>query len=73
MTARTFFAWILMSIGGLVALLAGGCSLVLASLILIDGPANGLWVVLTFGGVPFVVGLAFLWAGKALLPKESSE
>ncbi len=70
--AVRFFGWLLMGIGGLIALTAGACSLVFLVSMLsssgdgLDGLVSALGLLLLFGGVPIAVGLALIFAGRAI-------
>ena len=70
--AVRFFGWLLMGIGGLIALTAGACSLVFLVSMLssggdgLDGLVNALGLLLLFGGIPIAVGLALIFAGREI-------
>ena len=71
--AVVFFGWLLMGIGGLIAVTAGACSLYFLAGVLgagggggLDGLMSGLGLILLFGGVPIAVGLALIVAGRAI-------
>lgn len=72
--AVRFFGWLLMGAGGLIAVTAGACSLYILGSMLIDGggatPYFGtsgmLITVAIVGGVPFAVGTALFFAGRAI-------
>lgn len=75
MTVRGFFGGLLWSIGMLITVLSGGCSVLWfgwLGLGVITHPSNikdigqGLGMGLMFGGIPLVVGLAILFIGKAI-------
>jgi len=66
---RKFFGGLLLAVGILIAGLSGLCSL--ASLISLasSGPGefSSLGLVALFGGIPFLIGAALIWIGRALL------
>lgn len=69
--AVVFFGWLLMGIGGLIAVTAGACSLYFLAGLLgagdgLDGLVSGLGLILIFGGVPIAVGLALIYAGRVI-------
>lgn len=60
-----------MVIGGLLAVLSGGCILLFGADDLIEGQFKTLGFLAVFGGVPFAIGAwLFAW-GRGLLPKKS--
>ena len=69
-----FFGAILMAVGGLVAVLCGGCTAIAVGLGVYEiavGKARGedfglIVMFLIFGGVPFVVGAGLFLAGRAM-------
>ena len=78
--AKKFFGWLLMIIGVLFALLAGGCGLYVIPLLIMYGGSYGgtppsvienILLILVFPGSPLLLcyGL-FVW-GKSLLPKKN--
>jgi ABC-type Na+ efflux pump permease subunit len=70
------FGYILVTLGGLWTLLAGGCTLVfLANMVGSAGGGGAFWatdlpMVLIFGAVGIVPGALILWAGLAILKGE---
>jgi hypothetical protein len=76
-TVAQFFGWLLMAVGGLIMLTAGGCSVfvLLSSLGYPEGLPGMLMMILMFGGVPILVGLGLFLAGrhlaKAGAPRQS--
>lgn len=68
----TFFGWLLMGIGGLIAVTAGACSLYFLVSMLGGGSGGfGGWIsalglVMLFGGIPFAVGAALFFAGRVI-------
>ncbi len=64
-TGRLVVAWILISAGLLIMVGSGGCSLFFLGSM--GGGADMIGVVSLFGGVPFLVGLALLMAGRRML------
>lgn len=70
--AVIFFGWLLMGIGGLIAVTAGACSLYFVVSMLgngaggPDGFVNVLFMTLIFGGIPIAVGAALIFAGRAI-------
>ena len=71
--AVRFFGWLLMGIGGLIAVTAGACSMIfLVSMLgsggggLADGLPGMLGLILMFGGIPLVVGVLLVIAGRAI-------
>ncbi|MDH5723719.1 MAG: hypothetical protein OEY94_10425, partial [Alphaproteobacteria bacterium] len=69
MTIRGFFGGLLIAIGWLVAILAGGCSLIFS---FIGGPA-ALGIVLLFGGIPFLSGLVLIGIGGVIRGKKKRD
>lgn len=68
MTVRSFFGGLLCLIGGLLALLSGGCSL----FFVFGGmDLESLPLVLLVGGIPFIIGLLLYKWGSSLLKAES--
>jgi len=66
LSGRRIFGYILLSVGVLIMLGSGGCSL----LFLIGGAGlDGLVLVLILGGIPFLIGLGLLLGGRHLLRK----
>ncbi len=63
-----FFGWLLMGVGVLIMLTAGGCSVFVlaASLGYPEGLPGTLMMILVFGGIPIAVGVALLVAGRWL-------
>lgn len=67
-----FLGWLLMGIGGLIAVTAGACSAifaipaVLSSLEYPGGLPGMLVMVLIFGGVPILFGIGLFVAGRAI-------
>jgi hypothetical protein len=72
MSVIRFFGWLLMAMGGLIALTAGACTLIVggqmiwASLQYAQGIPGSLFLILIFGGVPIMVGIGLFIAGRAL-------
>ena len=72
MTATRFFGGLLMAAGGLIAVSAGLCSVVVSIIGLTEsGPTvelltAGLPLVLVVGGVPIAIGLALFFVGRGL-------
>lgn len=69
--AVVFFGWLLMGIGGLIAVTAGACSVVFMVSMLssgdgLDGLVSTLGFMLIFGGIPVSVGTALVIAGRAI-------
>ncbi len=68
-----FFAYILVTVGGLIAALSGLCSLAALAFAVLRIMANdpdvgsGLPMVLLFGGIPFATGAALFAIGVYLL------
>jgi hypothetical protein len=63
---KALFGGILLAVGILVAGVTGLCSL--AVLVMGgQGGGDGLFLVLLIGGVPFLIGLGLIFAGRALL------
>lgn len=67
-TVTRFFGWLLVGAGALIMLTAGACSVfvVLSSLGYPEGLPGALMMVLLFGGVPILVGLALFAVGRRL-------
>jgi hypothetical protein len=67
-----FFGWLLMGIGGLIAVTAGACSLFFLVSMLsgsggnLAGIPGMLGLMLLFGGIPLAVGAALFFAGRAI-------
>ena len=69
-----FFGWLLMGVGGLIAVTAGACSLFILGSMLIDGggatpyfQTGGMLIMVAIvGGVPFAVGTALFFGGRAI-------
>jgi hypothetical protein len=72
MTATRFFGGLLMAAGGLIAVSAGLCSVVVSFMALTESGStaemitSGLPLVLLFGGVPIAIGLALFFVGRGL-------
>jgi hypothetical protein len=72
MTATRFFGGLLMAAGGLIAVSAGLCSVVVSIMGLgesgstVEMITSGLPLVLLFGGVPIAIGLALFFIGRGL-------
>jgi len=74
MNGNAFFGWLLLTIGGLVATLSGGCGLVFVAIVTPEifrrglGEVPALMVMLgLFSGIPFAVGCLVAYAGRNLL------
>ena len=76
---RSLFGTLLMLIGGLIAFLSGGCTLLVAgaSLISVIQSPSGILsllsdapLLLIFGGIPFAAGLGLFFIGKGLFDKR---
>ncbi len=74
MNGNIFFGWLLITIGGLVATLSGGCGLVFSLMMMPEvfrrglGDVSELMVVLgMFSGIPFAVGCLVAYAGRNLI------
>ncbi len=74
MNGNMFFGWLLITIGGLVATLSGGCGLGISLMVIPEmfrsgmGNASGFMVELgMFSGIPFAVGCLLVYAGRNLL------
>ena len=67
-TVAQFFGWLLMAVGGLIMFTAGGCSLfvLISSLDYVPGLLGMLMMILMFGGVPILIGLALFATGRYL-------
>lgn len=67
-----FFGWLLMGIGGLIAVTAGACTLlvgvpfVLSSLTYAEGVPGSLLLILILGGVPLLTGIGIFIGGRVL-------
>lgn len=72
MTVRGFLGGLLIFIGGTGALLSGGCTLsfMLGSVADSNFSAQNMGLFLMVGGIPFLVSLVVLWAGKAILKHQ---
>jgi hypothetical protein len=72
MTATRFFGGLLMAAGGLIAVSAGLCSVVVSVMGLMESGTTeeiltaGLPLVLLFGGVPIAIGLTLFFVGRSL-------
>jgi len=72
MTVIKFFGWLLMGIGGVIALSAGACTLIFgvqmiqSSLQYPQSVSGSLFLILIFGGIPIGVGVGLFIAGRAL-------
>jgi hypothetical protein len=72
MTATRFFGGLLMAAGGLIAVSAGLCSVVVSIMALTETSStaemitSGLPLVLLFGGVPVAIGLTLFFVGRGL-------
>jgi hypothetical protein len=71
-TATGFFGGLLMAAGGLIAVSAGLCSVVVSVMGLSESGSttemitSGLPLVLLFGGIPIAIGLALFFVGLGL-------
>ena len=77
---HAFFGGLLMAVGGLIAALSGLCSgvFIVGSIISMasSNPSdffNGLPLVLLFGGLPFLVGLALFFMGRAIYRRRDQQ
>lgn len=66
-----FFGWLLMAVGGLIALTAGACSLLFVASMFgnrpgFDGLIEMIPLILIFGGVPFAVGTGLVIVGRRI-------
>lgn len=70
--ALVFFGWLLMGIGGLIAVTAGACTVIFAvpavqsSLEYPEGLPGTLLMLFIFGGIPLLFGIALFIAGRAI-------
>lgn len=70
--AVVFFGWLLMGIGGLIAVTAGACSVVFLVSMLgsagssLEGLPGMLGLMLIYGGIPLGVGVLLVVAGRAI-------
>ena len=80
MLARDFFGGLFLVIGGLIAILSGGCTLLFIIVFLNEALASGkdlsaffdvLWVPLLFGGIPFIAGVILFWIGRLIRGKRN--
>lgn len=74
MTAGRFFGYVLFVGGLLLAVTAGGCTLLFGGTALVGFIGTGfreagdyVWAVLLFGGIPILIGVGMLWLGRKLL------
>ncbi len=66
MTARGFLGGLLMVLGFFIALISGGCVVVMIPLSGFQFDFLGITAIV--GGVPFVVGLSLYFLGKRIMP-----
>jgi hypothetical protein len=67
MSVRMFFGGTLIVIGGLLAMVCGGCAMIFLPAMTEGGLKSGEWQLLLFGGfLPAGVGLALIWGGWRL-------
>jgi len=75
MTVKGFFAGALMAIGGLVAVLSGGCSLFFLGILIFEG--SDVYVnfgtVAFIGGIPFAVSAVLFLIGRWLRSSKRNE
>ena len=70
--AVVFLGWLLMGVGGLIAVTAGACSVIvgiptiLSALEYPETLPNMLVMVLIFGGIPFLCGVGVFLGGRAI-------
>ncbi len=72
MNGRRFAGWTLVVIGGLLALLTGGCTLYQAIQDFMGYYRSEIGPIYIFGCVPFVIGVAIVWIGFVLLKPTHS-
>ncbi len=78
MNVKIFFARLLMVIGGLTAIFAGGCT-VMMYMSMLAKEAKGIESAITspaiilIGNVPFVIGLVIFFLGRKLYKKSSQQ
>ncbi len=76
-TALVLLGWLLMGIGGLIAVTAGACSVIVGIPMLLsaleypEGLPRMLVMVLTFGGVPLLFGIGVFLGGRAIANRWS--
>lgn len=73
MTVRGFIGGIFTLIGWGIALLSGACSVFLGFGMVLKTGLGGLAILLLFGGIPFAIGLFFIWLGKKIRGRPESE
>ena len=73
MSVRGFFGGLLMVIGWLVTLLAGGCSLIFSIISFAQGGFDLLAVVIPVGGISFLFGLGLIALGEGINGDASQE
>lgn len=73
MNVRIFFGWLLLAVGGLVAVLSGGCTLFFVIGNIRSSTDHGdLLIPLAVGGIPFVLGILAYHGGRWLLRRGRS-
>ena len=70
---KALFGGILLAVGILVAGVSGLCSLAVLVMGAGLGDSEGLFLILLIGGVPFLIGLGLLFAGRSLLRSARQE
>lgn len=79
MSVRGFFGGLFLVIGGLTAILSGGCTVLFIIVFLNEALASGkdlsaffnaLWVPFMFGGIPFIAGVILFWIGRLIRGKR---
>ncbi len=75
MTVKDFFSGALMAIGGLVAVLSGGCSLFFLGILIFEGGGGYVHfeTISVIGGVPFAVSTVFFFTGRWLRSSKRNE
>lgn len=71
--AVQFLAWLMMAVGALIFATSGACSVFFLFSVASDGPStyfgdlgSVILMVLTLGGIPFLIGLALFFGGRRL-------
>ena len=80
-SARQFFGWLLMGVGGLIAGTTGACTVYFLAVPIFSGGGTeyfgGLlsWImlVLVLGGIPCMIGVAVFSGGRALCRRRPSQ
>lgn len=70
---KQVFGSILMAVGILIAGASGLCSLVVLGGASSNGFGEALGFVFMFGGIPFAIGLAMFFGGRALVRRAKSD